>query len=63
MTKTVKLKNVWSEDLAFAGIPLIKSNETFEVSQEQAEILLKNDSVKMIEDRKSEKSFKGVESE
>lgn len=60
-TKTVKLKNVGSEALAFAGVPMIKPNETIEVSAEQAEILLKNESVQMVEDKKSEKSFKGVE--
>lgn len=63
MANTVKLKNIGSEDLAFAGIPLIKPEETFEVTAEQAAILLKNDSVKMVEDKKSEKSFKAVESE
>lgn len=64
MTKTVKLKNIGSENLAFAGIPLIEPDETFEVSAEQAEVLLKNVSVKMVEDeKKSSKSFKAVESE
>lgn len=63
MTKTVKLKNIGLEDLAFAGTPLIKANETFEVSSDQAEILLKNSSVKMVEDKKSEKSFKAVDPE
>lgn len=59
----VKLKNIGSEDLAFAGIPLIKPNETFEVSEQEAQVLLKNDSVKLAKDKESEKSFKGVETE
>lgn len=60
--KKVTLKNIGSEPLAFAGFPLIEASATFEVSEEQAEILLKNRSLKMIEDKK-EKSFKAVESE
>ena len=61
---TVKLKNVGSEALAFAGIPLIQPDETFEISEDQAKILLRNESIQLVASEKkttAEKSFKGVE--
>lgn len=61
--KTVTLKNTGSEPLAFAGLPLIQPNATFEVTEEQSAYLLKNDSVKLAASEKKtvEKSFTAVE--
>jgi len=54
MSKTITLKNIGTEDLAFAGFPLIPSGKTIEVSEADAVILLRNDN--MQEDKKAKPS-------
>lgn len=67
MSKKVKITNIGSEPLAFTGYPMLAPGAELEVSKEEAEILLLNDSVKMVEaetsakNSKKDASFKGVE--
>jgi len=64
MSKTVKLKNDSNENLAFAGFPMIGPNQTFEATEQDAEILLRNSNVKLAEpakEEKSERKVRGVE--
>lgn len=59
MSKTVTLQNIGNEPLAFAGIPLIQPKATFEVSEEQAVILLRNENVQQVQ--KTSKTSKATE--
>lgn len=62
MTENVKIKNVWSEALAFTWYPLLNPGDEIEVSQAEAERLSLNDSIEIIGKKKTS-SFKGVEPE
>lgn len=69
MSKTVTIKNISSEPLAFTGFPMIEPEGTIEVSEKEAELLLLNSSVQLVEKEtkasakisSKDASFKGVE--
>jgi hypothetical protein len=57
-----KIKNVGSEPLAFTGFPMLQPGDELEVTKEQAELLVLNDSIEIV-GKKKNASFKGVEEE
>lgn len=62
----VKIKNIGNEPLAFTGFPILAVGETIEVTQEEADILLLNDSVELVGGHRSSRrggSVKGIEAE
>lgn len=62
--KTVQIKNIGNEPLAFTWFPVIEPGQTIEVTKEQSQKLLLNESVQLIESEKKQKtaeSFKAVE--
>lgn len=56
--QTVKIQNVSKEIVAFTGIPAINPGEIVTVSQEQADYMLLNDSMKVVSSEKEEKDTK-----
>jgi len=61
--KLLTIKNISKEDLCFAGIAKLAPGETREVPEELARLLMRNESIELVEDKKSSKKMKGVESE
>jgi len=60
----VTIKNISEEAVAFAGYPAIAPGSTLDVTQEEADVLLLNDSMKLVEKGgKRSGSFKATEVE
>lgn len=62
----VKMKNIWDETLAFAGVPALNPWDTIEISEDMASILANHPSIEILKGKvkgveKDKDTFKGVE--